>query len=82
MGLSVDKTFTAVRSLGLLEPRFCVKVLSLYHSQSLICRESFNPCCDRIVTVDFIDSTYLGHVLEKVLTAPTGKVPVIIVLFL
>ena len=81
MGLSVDKAFMAVRSLGLLEPRFCVKVLSLCHSQSLICRKSFNPSVIELSLLS-INSTYLGHVLEKVLTAPAGKVPVIVILFL
>ena len=81
MRFSVDKAFMTVRSLGLLEPRFCVKVLSLYRSQSLICHESFNPSVIELSLLS-IDSTYLGHVLEKVLTAPTGKVPVIVILFL
>jgi hypothetical protein len=33
MRLGVDVAFITVRSLGLLEPIFCVKVLSLYNSQ-------------------------------------------------
>ena len=80
MRLSVDKAFMTVRSLGLLEPRFCVKVLSLYQSVSDVSRK-LQPLLIGLSLLS-IDSTYLGHVLEKVLTAPAGKVPVVIILFL
>ena len=80
MRLSVDKAFMTVRSLGLLKPRFCVKVLSLYQSASDVSWK-LQPILIGLSLLS-IDSTYLSHVLEKVLAAPTGKVPVVVVLFL